>query len=339
VSGRCNAEAAVVIKILAATLVAMIIAVLGGPPFIRWLRQRGIGQNIRELTPERHSAKQGTPTMGGVLILGAALVPYLIFASKTVPSLVVFILAFGSGAIGLADDLIKQRRQRSLGLSARTKLLLQVPLVVVAVFIALRFGGVDGSLTVPFVRGGLAIGGLYYVFAFFLIAGFSNAVNLTDGLDGLAGGTVAVALFAYAGIAFLRGETDLAVLAACLTGALVGFLWYNSHPATIFMGDTGSLALGAGLAGLAIATETEILVLLIGGLFVGEALSVIIQVVSFRLFHKRVFLMTPIHHHFELKNWSETKIIVRFWIVAGILAACGFVLYYLSNKYIGPRGS
>lgn len=327
------------IEILAATLVAMVIAMLAGPRYIRWLHQRGIGQNIRELTPERHSAKQGTPTMGGVLILGAALVPYLIFASKTVPSLVVFILAFGSGAIGLADDLIKQRQHRSLGLSARTKLLLQVPLVAVAVFIALRFGGVDSSLTVPFVRSGLGIGGLYYVFAFFLIAGFSNAVNLTDGLDGLAAGTVAVALFAYAGIAFLRGESDLAVLAACLTGASVGFLWYNSHPAAVFMGDTGSLALGAGLAGIAIVTETEILVLLIGGLFVAEALSVMIQVVSFRLFHKRVFLMTPIHHHFELKNWSETKIIVRFWIIAAILAAAGFVLYYLSNKYIGPLGS
>ncbi|MFH0916757.1 MAG: phospho-N-acetylmuramoyl-pentapeptide-transferase [bacterium] len=326
------------IEILAATLVAMVIAMLAGPRYIRWLHQRGIGQNIRELTPERHSSKQGTPTMGGVLILGAAFIPYLIFATKTVPSLVVFILAFGSGAIGLADDLIKQRQHRSLGLSARTKLLLQVPLVAVAVFIALRFGGVDSSLTVPFVRSGLVIGGFYYVFAFFLIAGFSNAVNLTDGLDGLAAGTVAVALFAYAGIAFLRGETDLAVLAACLTGASVGFLWYNSHPAAVFMGDTGSLALGAGLAGIAIATETEILVLLIGGLFVAEALSVMIQVVSFRVFHKRVFLMAPLHHHFELKNWSESKIIVRLWIVAAILAAAGFVLYYLSNKYIGPPG-
>ena len=202
------------IKILGATLVAVVIAMLAGPRFIRWLQRRGIGQNIRELTPERHSAKQGTPTMGGVLILVAAFIPYLIFASKTVPSLVVFILTFGSGAIGLADDLIKQRQQRSLGLSARTKLLLQVPLVVVAVFIALRFGGVDTKLTVPFVRDGLDIGLFYYVFAFILISGFSNAVNLTDGLDGLAAGTVAVALFACAGIAFLRGENDLAILAA-----------------------------------------------------------------------------------------------------------------------------
>ncbi len=327
------------IKILAATLVAMVIAVLAGPRYIRWLQQRGIGQNIRDLTPERHSAKQGTPTMGGVLILVAAFIPYLIFANKNVPSLVVFILTFGSGGIGFADDLIKKRQQRSLGLSARVKLGLQVPLVAIAAFIGLRFGGVDTQLTVPFVKTGLAIGGFYYVFAFFLVSGFSNAVNLTDGLDGLAAGTVAVALFACAGIAFLRGETDLAILAACLTGASVGFLWYNSHPAAVFMGDTGSLALGAGLGGMAVVTQTEILVLLIGGLFVGEALSVMIQVVSFRLFHKRVFLMTPIHHHFELKGWSETKIIVRFWIIAAILAASGFTMYYLSFKEIGFPGS
>jgi phospho-N-acetylmuramoyl-pentapeptide-transferase len=318
-------------RIMAATLVAMVIAMLAGPRYIRWLQRRGIGQNIRELTPERHVAKEGTPTMGGLLILVAALIPFLIFGGKTVPSLVVIILTFGSGAIGLADDLIKQRRQRSLGLSARTKLLLQVPVVVVAVFIAMQWGGVDSNLTLPFVRSGLTIGWLYYVFAFFLIAGFSNAVNLTDGLDGLAAGTVAVAMFAYAGIAFLRGQTELAILASCMTGASAGFLWYNTHPASVFMGDTGSLALGAGLAGIAVATENEILLLLIGGIFVVEALSVMIQVVSFRLFRRRVFLMAPLHHHFELKGWSETKIIVRFWIIAAILAAAGFALYYLSN--------
>ena len=318
-------------RVMAATLVAMVVAMLAGPRYIRWLQRRGIGQNIRELSPEGHSAKEGTPTMGGLLILVAALIPYLIFAGKTIPSLVVIIVMFGSGAIGLADDLIKQRRRRSLGLSARTKLLLQVPLVVVAVFIAMQWGGVDSNLTLPFVRDGLSIGWLYYVFAFFLIAGFSNAVNLTDGLDGLAAGTVAVAMLAYAGIAFLRGQTELAVLASCMTGASAGFLWYNTHPASVFMGDTGSLALGAGLAGIAIATENEILLLLIGGLFVVEALSVTIQVISFRLFHRRVFLMAPLHHHFELKGWSETKIIVRFWIIAAILAAAGFALYYLSN--------
>jgi phospho-N-acetylmuramoyl-pentapeptide-transferase len=269
--------------------------------------------------------------MGGLLILGSALVPYLIFGRKTVLGLVVLFLVFGNGAIGLADDMLKQRRQRSLGLSGRGKLLLQVPLVAIAVFVALRFGGADVKLTVPFVRAGLSIGVFYYFFSFILISGFSNAVNLTDGLDGLAAGAVAVCLFAYAGIAYLRGEPDLAVLAASLTGGCIGFLWYNTHPADVFMGDTGALALGAGLAGLAVATGTEILLLLVGGLFVVEAMSVMIQVVSFRYFHKRVFLMTPIHHHFELKGWSETKIIVRFWMISALLAAVGFTLFYLSH--------
>lgn len=319
------------IEILGATLVALVIALLAGPRFIRWLQNRGIGQNIRDLTPERHSAKQGTPTMGGVLLLVAALIPYLIFSQRYWGSLVVIILTYGSAAIGFADDLLKQRRQRSLGLSARVKLLLQVPLVAVSIFIALHYGVADTKLMVPLVRQGLEIGFLYYVFAFFLIAGFSNAVNLTDGLDGLAAGTAAVAFFAYAGIAFLRGDTDLAILGSCMTGACVGFMWYNTHPASVFMGDTGSLALGAGLAGMAVATGMELLLLLIGGLFVVEAVSVIIQVFSFRVFHKRVFLMTPIHHHFELRGWSETKIIVRFWIIAAILAGAGFTLYYLGN--------
>jgi phospho-N-acetylmuramoyl-pentapeptide-transferase len=309
----------------------LVIALLAGPRFIRWLQKRGIGQNIRDVGPERHNAKQGTPTMGGVLILVAALIPYLIFAHKNWASLVVIILTYGSGAIGFADDLLKQRRQRSLGLSARVKLLLQVPLVAVACFLALHYGGADSKLMVPLIKQGLEIGVLYYVFAFLLISGFSNAVNLTDGLDGLAAGTVAVAMFAYAGIAFLRGETDLAILASCLTGACVGFMWYNSHPAEVFMGDTGSLALGAGLAGMAVATEMELLLILIGGIFVVEAVSVIVQVFSFRVFHRRVFLMTPIHHHFELRGWSETKIIVRFWIIAAILAGAGFTLYYLGN--------
>jgi phospho-N-acetylmuramoyl-pentapeptide-transferase len=319
------------IKILGATLVALVIALLAGPRYIRWLQRRGIGQNIRDAGPERHVAKQGTPTMGGLLILVAALVPYLIFSHKYWESIVVVILTYGSGAIGFADDLLKQRRQRSLGLSARVKLALQIPLVGVSCWIALHYGGADTELELPLLREGLHIGIFYYIFAFLLIAGFSNAVNLTDGLDGLAAGTVGVAMFAYAGIAFLRGETDLAILGSCLTGACVGFLWYNSHPAAVFMGDTGSLALGAGLAGMAVVTEMELLLLLIGGIFVVEALSVMIQVFSFRFFRRRVFLMTPIHHHFELLGWSETKIIVRFWIVAAILAGAGFTLYYLGN--------
>jgi phospho-N-acetylmuramoyl-pentapeptide-transferase len=319
------------IKILGASLVALVIALLAGPRFIRFLQTRGIGQNIRAEGPERHQAKQGTPTMGGILILVAALIPYLIFAGKRWDSLMVIILTYGSGAIGLADDLLKRRRKRSLGLSGKVKLGLQVPLVGVAVFLALHFGEVDTKLMIPLVKQGLAIGFFYYVFAFLLIAGFSHGVNLTDGLDGLAAGTVAVAMFAYAGIAFLRGETDLAILGSCLTGACVGFLWFNTHPASVFMGDTGSLALGAALAGMAMMTEMELLLILIGGIFVMEAVSVMIQVFSFHVFHRRVFLMTPIHHHFELRGWSEMKIIVRFWLIAAILAGAGFTLYYLGN--------
>jgi phospho-N-acetylmuramoyl-pentapeptide-transferase len=320
-----------VLKLLSATLVALVIGMVAGPRFIRWLGRRGIGQNVRECGPESHTAKQGTPTMGGALILVAAVIPYAIFATKTVPSLVVLILAVGSGLIGFADDLLKQWRQRSLGLNAKAKLLLQVPLCAVALFLAVRYGGLDTRLSVPFMRAGLDIGWAYYLFAFLLIAGFSHAVNLTDGLDGLASGTGGIALFAYAGIAFLQGGNDLATFAACLTGACVGFLWYNSHPAAVFMGDTGSLAIGAAIAGMAIMTGMELLLFLVGFLFVVEALSVMIQVFSFRVFHRRVFLMAPIHHHFELKGWSETKIIVRFWIVSAIFGAAGFALYYLSN--------
>ena len=325
------------LTVMAAALMALVIGTAAGPWYIRWLTRRGIGQNIRDLTPESHSAKQGTPTMGGVLILVAAFIPYVIFATKTITSLVLFIITFGSGLIGFADDFMSQWRRRSLGLKGRTKLLLQVPLTGVAVWLGIKYGALDTKLYFPFLREGLEIGWFYYVFAFLLIAGFSNAVNLTDGLDGLAAGTVSVAFLAFAGIAFLQGRPPLAILAVCLAAASVGFLWYNTHPASVFMGDTGSLALGAGLAAVAIATNMELLLLLIGGIFVAEALSVMIQVFSFRFFHRRVFLMAPLHHHFELKGWSETKIIVRFWIIAVILAGAGFALYYLSNTRL-PTG-
>ncbi len=319
------------LRVMAAALMALVIGMVAGPRYIRWLTRRGIGQNIRDVGPETHSIKQGTPTMGGVLILVAALIPYSIFATHNVSSLVLFIITFGCGAIGFADDFISQWRRRSLGLSGRTKLLLMLPLTIFAVWLGIEYGGLSTTLYIPFVREGLDISWGYYVFAFLLVAGFSNAVNLTDGLDGLASGTVSMAFVAYAGIAFLRGRPNLAILSVCLGAASVGFLWYNTHPASVFMGDTGSLALGAGLAAVSIATKMEVLSLLIGGLFVAEALSVMIQVFSFKVFHKRVFLMAPLHHHFELKGWSETKIIVRFWIIAAILAGAGFALYYLSN--------
>ena len=319
------------IRILAAGLLAMVLAVVTGPRFIGWLRTHGIGQNIRDLGPESHQVKQGTPTMGGLLILAAAAVPYLILAGKTVPSLVVFVLTFGSGAIGFFDDLAKVRRKRSLGISGKTKMLLQLVLILVVGWVAIRFAGVDSNVHVPLLNVELPFGGVYFLVVFFVISGTANTVNITDGLDGLAAGTVATCLLAYTGITFLLHEPDLAILSASLMGACVGFLWYNSVPADVFMGDTGSLALGAALAGLAVVTGTELLLIVIGGIFVVEGLSVIIQVISFRVFKRRVFLMAPIHHHFELKDWSETKIIVRFWIIAAIFAAAGFTIFYVDT--------
>jgi phospho-N-acetylmuramoyl-pentapeptide-transferase len=319
-------------NILIAGLFSMVLAVVAGPRFISWVKARNIGQTIREEGPEHHNVKQGTPTMGGLLILAAAAVPYLILGKKTVPGMIVFLLTFGSGAIGMLDDLAKVRQRRSLGLSARSKMALQAALVLVVGWFAIRFAGVETSIQIPMLDERLGLGTLYLLVIFLLISGFANAVNLTDGLDGLAAGTVATCLLCYTGITFLRHETDLAILSASLMGACIGFLWYNSFPASVFMGDTGSLALGAALAGLAVVTRTELLLVIIGGIFVIEALSVIVQVLSFRLFHKRVFLMAPIHHHFELKNWSETKIIVRFWIIAAIFSAAGFTIFYLDLK-------
>jgi phospho-N-acetylmuramoyl-pentapeptide-transferase len=315
--------------VLAAGILAMVLTVLIGPRFIRWLRHRDIGQTIRDEGPEHHTSKQGTPTMGGLLILLAAAVPFLLLGKKTVPAMMVFFLILGAGAIGLIDDLAKVRQKRSLGLSARAKMGLQVLLVVVFGWFAVRFAGAQTTVVIPLVKEHIHLGPLYFALMFLVVSGFSNAVNLTDGLDGLAAGTVATCLLVYTGITFLRHEPDLAILSVSLMGACVGFLWYNSFPAEVFMGDTGSLALGAALAGLAIVTGTELLLVLIGGVFVLEALSVMIQVVSYRLFGRRVFLMTPIHHHFELMNWSETKIIMRFWIVAVIFAAAGFTVFYL----------
>lgn len=320
------------VRVLAAGIIALLLSLLAGPRFIEWFERKGIGQTIREDGPEHHATKMGTPTLGGLLILSAAAIPYIFLAQKTVPSLVVFVLTFGSGAIGLADDLASLRFRRSMGLSARNKMLLQVVLVLVVGWIAVRFAGVTSNVVVPFVDAEIPLGGVYFLLVFLVIAGMANAVNLTDGLDGLAAGTVTMCLLAYTGITFLRHEPDLAILAASLMGACVGFLWFNSFPAQLFMGDTGSLALGAALAGLAVVTGTELLILVIGGVFVAEAMSVIIQVVSFKVFGRRVFLMAPIHHHFELKDWSETKIIVRFWIVAAILAAIGFTIFYVDLR-------
>ena len=324
------------LRAMGASVIAMVLMLVIGPPFIRWLRLNEFGQNIREEGPEGHKLKEGTPTMGGVLIWFAVLIPYVIFSRFSVASLTVLIAALGNALIGFADDWIKIVRKRSLGLAARYKLLLQLALSLLIGFIALHYVGLDTRVDIPFTSVQVQLGGAaYYALIFLVLAGFSNAVNLTDGLDGLAAGASAIVLVALAGIAFIIGRnahdpgiTDLMVVAGCVGGACLGFLWYNTFPAEVFMGDTGSLGLGGAIAGMAVMTRSEFTLVIIGGLFVVEAISVAAQVISFKLFKRRVLLMAPLHHHFELKAWSETKIIVRFWIIAAIFAGAGFAAYY-----------
>jgi phospho-N-acetylmuramoyl-pentapeptide-transferase len=327
------------VRVLVAGILAMVISIVAGPKFIEFLRRNEFGQQIRAEGPSGHTVKQGTPTMGGLLIMVSMSVPFLIFSYRTLEALTVFFVCLGCAAIGFADDWTKLTHRRSLGLAGRWKLAL---LLVITVFVVLvvRHEGIDTSVYLPLVGADLDLSWAWYGLLFLMIAGAANGVNLTDGLDGLAAGTVTISLFTYTAIGVIAwivskragsedvGQLDLAILGACLIGGSIGFLWYNAFPAQVFMGDTGSMGLGGALAAFAIFTKTEILLLLIGGVFLIEALSVILQVVSFKWFGRRIFLMAPIHHHFEMKAWSEARIMVRFWVVALILCACAFVLYY-----------
>jgi phospho-N-acetylmuramoyl-pentapeptide-transferase len=237
------------------------------------------------------------------------------------------------GLLGFADDYTKIAKRRSLGLRARTKLIVTIAISVGLWWVATHKAHVTSEIRLRFIDATIDVGPLFPVLIYLVVAGTTSGVNLTDGLDGLAAGCAAIVLLAYIGITFIvTGYHDLTLLAACLVGACIGFLWFNSFPASIFMGDTGSLALGGAIAGLAVMTNTELLLPLLGGIFVLEALSVVVQVVSFQLFRKRVFLMAPIHHHFELRAWSETKIILRFWIMAAAFCAVGFTVYQLSIR-------
>ena len=324
--------------VLLAGVVALLISILLGSKFISFLRRNEFGQHIREEGPRHHISKQGTPTMGGLLILLAASIGFLAFSTYTVPALAVLFVTLGCGAIGFLDDFIKLTHRRSLGLNGRWKLIL-LGLITVGVGIAVRHQDIPTSVYVPGI-GDIQLSYAYYGLLFLVIAGTANGVNLTDGIDGLASGTGIIALFTFAAmnvIAWIRSgrpghrfetKLDLAIIAAALIGATVGFLWFSVFPADVFMGDTGAMAIGGALATFAIFTKTIFLLLLIGGIFVIEALSVIIQVFTFKYLGRRVFLMAPVHHHFEMKAWSETKIMVRFWIVTGILCAIAFALYY-----------
>ena len=327
------------VRVLLAVIVGMVISIVVGPKFIEFLRARELGQYIREEGPADHVTKQGTPVMGGVLILLSSAIAFLTLSHYTTAALTVFFATVACGAIGFLDDFIKLTHKRSLGLSGRWKLLLLL-LITVLVGALAHDRHLTTDVYIPVLDVDLPLSYLWYGLVFFVIAGAANGVNLTDGIDGLAAGTGIIALFAFMAMnvfAFTRtgqvGEQsisnlDMAILGGALIGGSIGFLWYNAFPAEIFMGDTGSMAIGGALGAFAIMMKTELLLLLVGGIFVLEALSVIIQVFTFKYLGRRVFLIAPIHHHFAMKAWSETKIMVRFWIVTGILCAAGFALYY-----------
>jgi phospho-N-acetylmuramoyl-pentapeptide-transferase len=315
-------------EILIAGMASLLVCIFLSPSFISFLRGREFGQFIREEGPEGHHEKAGTPTMGGIIIVAAVSIPFLILSDYDWRSVGVYGVAVACALLGFADDYTKIVKRRSLGLRARTKLGVTIAISLGLWWIATGPAGIEDTLRLRSLDVTIDLGVFYPVLIYLVVAGTTSAVNLTDGLDGLAGGCAAIVGLAYIAITFItRGQADLALLAACMVGACVGFLWFNAFPATIFMGDTGSLGLGGAIAGFAVMTKTEELLIVLGGIFVLEALSVLLQVFSFQTFRKRIFLMAPIHHHFEILGWSETKIILRFWIVAAVCAAIGFTVY------------
>ncbi|WP_068324955.1 phospho-N-acetylmuramoyl-pentapeptide-transferase [Janibacter terrae] len=349
--------------VVIASVVSLVVALLGTPMFIKYLVKQGYGQFIRDDGPTSHHTKRGTPTMGGAIIILATVAAYAVahlavWESPTASGVLVLYLMVGLGAVGFADDYIKISKQRSLGLKSREKLLGQTFVGVSFAVLAMQFPNeakrYPASEHISFVRdtnldlyfAGPIVGLILFIlWSNLMIAGTSNGVNLTDGLDGLATGSSVMVFAAYVVISIwqfnqncqvdpvskcydVRDPLDLAVVAAGATGACFGFLWWNASPAKIFMGDTGSLALGGALAGLAILSRTQLLIIILGGLFVTITLSVIIQVASFKSTGKRVFRMAPLQHHFELLGWQEVTIVIRFWIIAGLFVAIGLAIFY-----------
>jgi len=332
------------IAILISGTVALLVALAGTPLVITYFRDRGFGQPIREEGPTSHAAKAGTPTMGGTALVLAALAAYLVAhlgsAEVSGAGLVVLGTFVAMGAVGFADDLIKLRMRRNLGLNKTTKFLGQAIIAAVFAFAGPAVAGLPTNISVTGTIAWELPSWVFFLWVFLLLTGASNAVNLTDGLDGLAAGSGALVFGAYTLISFWQfrnpegyplasGEAlDVAIVVVAATAACAGFLWHNAPPARIFMGDTGSLALGGLLAAVAVATNTQLLLVLLGGLFVIETLSVMIQVAVFRTAGRRLFRMAPLHHHFELLGWQETTIIVRFWIIAGLSITLGLGVFY-----------
>jgi phospho-N-acetylmuramoyl-pentapeptide-transferase len=353
-------------EVLIAAAVAFVLSLIGTARVIRLFTRLGFGQEIREDGPQTHISKRGTPTMGGVVIVSATVIGYAVAhlvhrSGPTASGLLAIFAMVGMGAIGMADDLIKIRKQRSLGLNARAKLAGQ--LVVAIIFGVLaqhyrnRAGLTPASVNVSFTRDtSLALGGVgLIVWTYLVFAGTTNGVNLADGADGLCSGTSAMVFGSYVIITFwqfgnscgragadasacyqVRDPLDLALVAAAMMGACFGFLWWNAAPAKIFMGDAGSFGIGGAVAAIAMLSRTELLLLVIGGLYVMETLSVIIQVGVFKRTGRRVFRIAPIHHHFEQLGWPETTVIVRFWIIAGLAVALGLGIFYAEFLSHGP---
>ncbi|MBS4198864.1 phospho-N-acetylmuramoyl-pentapeptide-transferase [Bacillus sp. FJAT-49732] len=315
--------------ILFALIMAFLITVLLSPIFIPFLRRLKFGQSIRIEGPKSHQKKSGTPTMGGILIVLSVIITSLVMTWKySQPSLEMYLLLFvllGYGLLGFLDDFIKIALKRNLGLTSKQKLLGQIVIAVVF-YIVLKINDFSTAISIPFTDIQLELGWIYPLFIIFWLVGFSNAVNLTDGLDGLLSGTAAIAFGAFAILAWSGSQYDISVFAVTVVGAVLGFLVFNAHPAKVFMGDTGSLALGGAIAAIAILTKMELILIIIGGVFVIETLSVILQVASFKTTGKRIFKMSPLHHHYELSGWSEWRVVVTFWAVGLLCSVLGIYI-------------
>lgn len=310
-------------------LMGFLISVILSPIFIPFLRRLKFGQSIREEGPQSHQKKTGTPTMGGVMILLAIVLTTLVmtgkFSEPTVKTYLLIFVTIGFGLLGFLDDFIKVVMKRNLGLTSKQKLMGQI-IISVVFYIILKQNNLPTDVSIPFFDVSFELGWLYVFFITFWLVGFSNAVNLTDGLDGLLSGTAAIAFGAFAVLAWNQSQFEIAIFSVAVVGAVLGFLVFNAHPAKVFMGDTGSLALGGAIATIAILTKLEILLVIIGGVFVIETLSVILQVISFKTTGRRIFRMSPLHHHYELVGWSEWRVVVTFWSVGLLLAVLGIYI-------------
>ncbi|HZK43352.1 MAG TPA: phospho-N-acetylmuramoyl-pentapeptide-transferase [Syntrophomonadaceae bacterium] len=321
----------IIMKPLLAGIISIITMIILGPIMIPFLNRLKVGQNIREEGPKRHYAKAGTPTMGGIMIITAVMVATFLTAGASVEALTAVFIMLAFGAIGFWDDYIKVVLKRSLGLRAREKLGLQLLIGLIFGLLLIFYFDRGTIVTIPFTGSHIDLAFLYIPFVILVLMGTSNAVNLTDGLDGLVSGVTFFVAIAFGLISIMTSHYSLAIFCVALAGACLGFLFFNRYPARIFMGDTGSMALGGAIAAVAALTKTELVLVIIGGVYVIEALSVIIQVIYFQATRKRVFLMSPIHHHFELKGWKETKVVKFFWFLSFLFVIIGL----LSLKGIG----